>query len=463
MEAYTQYKAIHGIAMTQEPDNGLLLRRVLAALDEAGVRWCVLHGYDAAPDHVLSDIDIIVTPPDFTRLFSVLNAVPGAVVAQALVYQAKSISYILVALTATGLMALTLDVSCEFRAAGRCFFTSDEILINRRRSPGGLWIPAPHMEFATYLLKRVLKSKGGFEFISPYAQIRLSALFAVERTEAAWALRMFFSVDMARQVADWVATNQWELIFAHKAQLRRDALVRAFRSQPWSVVNYWLHEWRRIGYRLTHPTGLVIAVLGVDGTGKSQVCTSLPQRLVRMFRGNRVFHYRPFWGRPSGRTAPEDPYFRGARGAVPSFLKIMYVWIDYWVSWIGVVAPAKACSTLIVFDRYFDDLYLDPARYRCASSRNLIRLLAKWAPRPDLFLIMDAPVTRLMQRRPQSSPMTVAALQAGYARFAETERRAVVIANDKGVDFAVTLAAQEAIRCLARRLQRRLGIRHDGD
>jgi thymidylate kinase len=137
--------------------------------------------------------------------------------------------------------------------------------------------------------------------------------------------------------------------------------------------------------------------------------------------------------------------------------------MDYWVSWIGVIAPAKARSTLIVFDRYFDDLYLDPARYRCSSSRGLIRLFAKYAPRPDLFLILDAPVARLMQRRPLSSPMTAAVLQASYARFAETERRAVVIANDRDVDFAVTLAAQEAIRCLARRWQGRLGIRHDGD
>jgi thymidylate kinase len=406
---------------------------------------------------------MVVTQQDFARLFSVLSTVPGAVVAHAFVYQARSISFVLVAWSQTGLMTLTLDVSCEFRAAGRCFFTSDEILINRRRSPAGLWIPAPHMEFATYLLKRVLKSKRECELLSPHAQSRLSALFAAERTEAAWALRMFFSTELAQQVAVWVAANQWELVFTHRARLRRDALVRAFRSQPGSVVSYWMLEWRRIGYRLTHPTGLVIAVLGVDGAGKSQVCGSLPQRLASLFRRYRVFHYRPFWGRSFRRTASEDPYRGGTRGSVPSFFKLLYVWMDYWVSWIGVIAPAKARSTLIVFDRYFDDLYLDPARYRCASSRGLIRLFAKYAPRPDLFLILDAQVARLMQRRPLSSPMTAAALQASYARFAETERRAVVIANDRDVDFAVTLAAQEAIRCLARRWQGRLGIRHDGD
>lgn len=458
-----QHEANLTLAMNQVPNNGLLLRRVLTALDETDIRWCVLHGYDAVPDHVVSDVDIMVTQRDFDRMYAVLSAVPGAVVAQALVYQATSISFILVALSRTGLMTLTLDVSCEFRAAGRCFFTSDEILINRRRSSGGLWIPAPHMEFATYLLKRVLKSKRERELISVHAQSRLSALFAAERNEAAWALRMFFSVDRARQVAVWVAAHQWDLVFAHGAQLRRDALVRAFRAQPWSVLSYWLLEWRRIGYRLMHPTGLVIAVLGVDGAGKSQVCNSLPLRLASLFRRNRTFHYRPFLGRPSRRTAPEDPYRGGTRGSMSSFFKLLYVWMDYWVSWIVVVAPAKARSTLIVFDRYFDDLYLDPARYRCTSSRGLIRLFAKWSPRPDLFLILDAPVTRLMQRRPQSSPMTAVALQSGYTRFAATEKRAVVIANDRDVDFAVTLAAQEAIRCLARRLQRRLGIRHDGD
>lgn len=458
-----QQKVHRTIAINQEPDNGVLLRRVLATLDEADVRWCVMHGYDSAPDHVMTDIDIVVAPRDFKRLFAVLSAVPGAVVAQALVYQSGSISFVLVALSQAGLMSLNLDVSCEFRAAGRCFFTADEILINRRRGPGGLWIPVPHMEFATYLLKRILKSKRVSEFIAPNAQRRMAMLYSAERIEAAWALRMFFSEERARQVADWVAENQWDQLIAYRVQLRHDVLAHAFRAQPWSVVGYWWYELRRMGYRLTHPTGLVVAVLGVDGAGKSHMCASLPRQLARLFRANRMFHYRPFFGRSSSRLGSIEPYQQGARGPVLSMFKLVYVWIDYWVSWITIITPAKIRSTFIVFDRYFDDLYLDPARYRSAASREFVRLLAKWTPRPDIYLVLDAPIARLMQRRPQSSPVTTVALQASYARFAASEKRAVVIKNDRDVDSAVTSATQETIRYLARRLQRRLGIRNDGD
>lgn len=447
----------------QKPGNGELLRRVLAALDRAQVRWCLLHGHDTMPENIIGDIDLVVARDDFSRMFSVLSGVAGAAVAQAYVYEATSICYVLVGSSAHGLTRVSLDVSFEYRGAGRCFFTAEEILINRRRSPSGLWMPAAHMEFATYFLKKVLKSKGEREPITIEAMTRLFRLFAAERAESIWALRMFFSAPMAQRAATWIQAGEWVSVVANMALLRRDALQQALRLQPLSVLRYWFWELHRIIYRVAHPTGLVIAILGVDGAGKSAVAANLPAHMASLCQRARVFHYRPFWGRARRRPTACDPHQQRPRGAVLSLVKIAFVWLDYWVSWVSVIRPAKARSTLIVFDRYFDDLYLDPVRYRSAAVAGVAHWLARWAPRPDLFVVLDASVSQLHQRRPDMSPVTAAALKARYTQFTASEPRAIMINNDGRLEHALRETTQYALRFMVRRLQRRLGMKRHGD
>lgn len=444
--------------------SGELLRRILTALDRAQVRWCLLHGQDMLPEHIAGDIDLVVARDDFSRMFSVLSGVAGAAVAQAFVYEATSVCYVLVGSSAHGLTRVSLDVSFEYRGAGRCFFSADEILINRRRSPSGLWMPAAHMEFATYFLKKVLKSKGEREPLTSGAMTRLYRLFAAERAEAVWALRMFFSADIAQRVAAWIQAGEWVTVVANMALLRRDALQQALRLQPLSVVRYWLWELHRILYRVAQPTGLVIAILGVDGAGKSSVAAHLPEHMVSLCQRARAFHYRPFWGRRARpRPIASNPHQLRPRGAVLSLLKIAYVWLDYWVSWIGVIRPAKVRSTLVVFDRYFDDLYLDPVRYRSAAVAGAARWLARWTPRPDLFVVLEASINQLCQRRPDLSPITAAALHARYAQFAASEPRAIMLANNGRLEHTLREITQCALGFMVLRLQRRLGMRLDGD
>ena len=51
---------------------------------------------------------------------------------------------------------LALDVSSDFRADGRVFYTGKEILDSRSRDRG-FWAPSPALEFTCYLVKKVSK------------------------------------------------------------------------------------------------------------------------------------------------------------------------------------------------------------------------------------------------------------------------------------------------------------------
>ena len=59
---------------------------------------------------------------------------------------------------------------------------------------------------------------------------------------------------------------------------------------------------------------------------------------------------------------------------------------------MAVIRPALRNSTLILFDRYYHDVLVDPVRYRLpASTLWFARFLARLVPPPDLYILLDVP------------------------------------------------------------------------
>ncbi|MGH8950410.1 MAG: dTMP kinase, partial [Acidimicrobiia bacterium] len=131
--------------------------------------------------------------------------------------------------------------------------------------------------------------------------------------------------------------------------------------------------------------GLLVAVLGPDGSGKSTLITGLEERLVS--RGLRVhrFHLRPHFGRPPDFNGlVTDPHRKQARGPISSIAKLVLWWADYVIGHYIGVRPKLNNSGIVVFDRYYHDLLVDPVRYRYGSSLGLARLVGRLVPQPDL-------------------------------------------------------------------------------
>ena len=90
------------------------------------------------------------------------------------------------------------------------------------------------------------------------------------------------------------------------------------------------------------------------------------------------------------------------RGFLLSILKLIYWLADYWYGYATVVRPALLNSSLILFDRYYHDVLVDPQRYRLPdSTRRLAQFLAQLVPQPDLYILFDVPAEVLQQRKPE--------------------------------------------------------------
>jgi dTMP kinase len=139
------------------------------------------------------------------------------------------------------------------------------------------------------------------------------------------------------------------------------------------------------------PGGLLIAVEGIDGAGKTSVAALLAQ-----YCGERgiacVFSKEPTslkWGRElrrsasTGRLTLEDELelFRKDRA--------MHV--------AGTIRPAMQQGHVVIVDRY----YWSTAAYQGARGADPSAIITEhesFAPRPDCFLLLDVPVDTGLQR-----------------------------------------------------------------
>ena len=149
--------------------------------------------------------------------------------------------------------------------------------------------------------------------------------------------------------------------------------------------------------------GLWVAVFGPDGAGKSAAIQRLTQELSPCFCGIERFHFRPMFRRQWQDSSPvTNPHGKPPRGSLLSMFKLLYWLADYWYGYVAVIRPALLNSSLILFDRYYPDVLVDPVRYRLpASTLWFAKFLARLVPPPDLYILLDVPAEVVQQRKPE--------------------------------------------------------------
>lgn len=174
---------------------------------------------------------------------------------------------------------------------------------------------------------------------------------------------------------------------------------------------YALQRW--VG-RLRRPTGFVLVIAGPDGTGKSSLADGLSKELGKVFRRILRIHWRPMvLMAPSTihrrrATTQDNPHAKPLHGSVFSYLLLIYIWTDFLLGWVLRLFPAKVRSGLVIIERGWDDIVVDPARYRLRVSPSVVRFLGWLLPRADAQIVLEGPPELLILRKDE---LSVAELQ----------------------------------------------------
>lgn len=228
-------------------------------------------------------------------------------------------------------------------------------------------------------------------------------------------------------------------------KIRRDVLRHAIARDP---VMYALRTIRyefSKAWRYFRPSGIVLAILGVDGAGKSTIINAiLPALQAATHNAIFIKHLRPGLLPPLARLKGKrnesastvlTPHSSKPSGKVGSFFRLCYLTLDYIIGYWVIIRPKIAKQpAIILYDRYAYDLLMDPRRFRIRLSSRLTGWFASLAPKPDLiFCLQGDPKTLAARKRELSAKETCRQIEA-LRSFAELEPRAVLISSDTSIE-----------------------------
>jgi thymidylate kinase len=441
-------------------DHSTLLQDLFRLLDERAIAYCVVGDWRDLPKLITGDVDLVVEPAKIGATVRWIHDVAtraGARVVQCLEHEQGS-RYLVIAWTRPDgqIETLAIDVCGDYFRVGRRMLRAHEILAGRRAATGidgrelGFTVPVASTAFIYYLVKRVdkrsLNERQG-EYLT--MEWRANPEGAVEQLERFWG------PDHVALLARASANGEWGAVRAALPQLRT--------ALRWRLTHSLLAlagELRRRWHRVRSPTGLLVAVLGADGSGKSSVIAALASGSRPEFRRATTLHLRPrlasFARKPQ--PAVTRPHAAPLRGRVLSTSKVLFFTLDYLIGYWVKLRPGLVRSTLILCDRYFDDLLIDPRRYRYGGSPLTVRRARRFVPRPDLWLVLDAPVHILQARKCEVSSVESARQREGYLQLAATQKHTVVLDSTQPLVTVVEQARWAIMERLSQRTARRMGF-----
>jgi thymidylate kinase len=214
--------------------------------------------------------------------------------------------------------------------------------------------------------------------------------------------------------------------------------------------------------RLARPTGMLVVIAGPDGTGKSTLAAALPHACRGPFRRTMHRHWRPwllpragsFVGSPTGDVT--KPHARPPHGPAGSFASLLYHWLDFVLGSWAVFLPFRVRSGLVILERGYWDMVVDPRRYRLAVPTALTRTLGRLVPRPGLVIVLEASPETASARKAELPPSDLRRQASAWRTVLPRRTRVRFLDADRPPEDVRSAAREAVFSVLAERATRGL-------
>jgi glycosyltransferase involved in cell wall biosynthesis/thymidylate kinase len=276
----------------------------------------------------------------------------------------------------------------------------------------------------------------------------ITKAFNDDALELKECMRHAFGRGWADQLIEWIRSGNPQAAATYAKSLRRALIWNALRRAPgeslWNQVTHWYVEFC---HHLKPPYPWV-AILGPDGSGKSSVIEGLTNTLAQRRLGIRMIHWSPrIIRKGADAVGPvSDPHSKPPRGLLTSAAKLLVIGAEWWTAWTWLLRHSSAKSKLLVSDRYYDDLLVDPRRYRFGAPLSWARSFFQLLPKPDRVIILAGDPAIIHARKEEVTLDELTRQLAKYRSLAdEIGERAVVVDCTSPLSVVVQEVYQETL------------------
>lgn len=378
-------------------------------INSIGIRYAVLRNYETLPYSANgSDVDILFSDDDFFRahkeLISVAEEHGGRCIS--LLKSSRVLDLVFCGKSDNGWWGVRFD-TFSYAGTNGCDILPAEALLSRGTCHNGVRVACLDDAAIISFLKEVI---GAGHDNKNYLNV---AEYAFDRDKLFFSsvLPMYFGeMTFIETIVPLLNRECVDFKFASK-RLRRGWRQTAFKRHSLKFIFQFILDIVYKICRLIKPPGFSIAVLGVDGSGKSTIINQISTVMeVALHNKVRYSHLRPnllpsialLFGRPVKSGPVVDPHSSKPSGPLGSIIRLSYYGLDYVFGYWFKVHIDKARGThLWVFDRYFYDYLIDPYRSRVSLPRWIIRSFCFFMPKPDLVLCLGSDPELIHQRKPE--------------------------------------------------------------